>query len=88
MSKQNSIEWYFEQRNMLENDIRSSLFGLGAYFKRKSEIEEQAKAMHKKEIEQTHFDAQCVYAKSGTTKDSLIESSKNYYNQKFGGSNE
>lgn len=84
MRKETSIEWYIEQRNMLENDIRSSLFGLGAYFKRKSEIEERAKAMHKKEI-------LIAYSKALPITDGVftaIDKAHDYYNEQFGGNHE
>lgn len=55
MSKETSVEWYIEQSNLLENALRSNLFGLGAYFQRKSEIENQAKAMHKEEMKEMYL---------------------------------
>lgn len=49
---------------------------------------ERANDMHKNEVKNSHFDGQCLYARSGTKQISLAENSENYYNQKFGGSNE
>jgi hypothetical protein len=56
MKKETSVEWYIEQRNLLENALRSNLFGLGAYFQRKSEIENQAKQMEKEQMKEAALD--------------------------------
>ena len=36
--KQSSVEWYIEERNILENSLRTNEFGLGTYFERKTQI--------------------------------------------------
>ena len=49
---QSSIEWYIEERNILENGLRTNEFGLGTYFERKIQIEYQAKQMEKEQIKE------------------------------------
>lgn len=89
MRKETSIEWYIEQRNLLENDIRSSLFGLGAYFKRKSEIEIKARAMHKEEVvnfTDSYVKTQCDGDYDGdVVREIQVDE---YYNETYGGNNE
>lgn len=88
MRKETSIEWFIEQRNILENDLRSSLFGLGAYFKRKSEIEDKARAMHKEQM--------IDFIKKAPIKTGLLQEGGTYYridaeshyNETYGGNNE
>ena len=50
MSKPTAVQWYIEERNILENGLRTNEFGLGTYFERKIQIEYQAKQMEKEQI--------------------------------------
>jgi len=81
MVKETALEWYIEQRNLLENDIRSSLFGLGAYFKRKSEIEDKARAMHKEQIKEAYKEGNHSEMRGGKV---IFEKTEQYYNETYG----
>ena len=80
MSKPTAVQWYIEERNILENGLRTNEFGLGTYFERKIQIEYQAKQMEKEQI----IDA----VKYGCSDWGSAKDSEQYYNEKFGGDNE
>lgn len=85
MRKETSIEWYIAQRNLLENALRSNLFGLGAYFQRKSEIEDKARAMHKEQIEEAYKEGNHSEMRGGKV---IFEKTEQYYNETYGGQDE
>ena len=80
MSKPTAVQWYIEERNILENGLRTNEFGLGTYFERKIQIEYQAKQMEKEQI----IDA----VKYGCSDWGSAKDSEQYYNETFGGDNE
>jgi hypothetical protein len=85
--KQTAVEWYIEQRNLLENALRSNLFNLGAYFQRKSEIEKQAQKMEKEQIIEAHGVKTFQGCKQGV--DFWTQKGgEQYYNETYGGQDE
>lgn len=78
--KQSSVEWYIEERNILENSLRTNEFGLGTYFERKTQIEDQAKQMEKEQIKEA--------VKYGCSDWGSAKDAEQYYNERFGGDNE
>jgi len=83
--KQTAVEWYIEQRNLLENDLRSNLFGLGAYFQRKSEIEKQAKQMEKEQIVDGWLNGMKGEMIAPLSINNYKSEAEDYYNETYGG---
>jgi hypothetical protein len=75
-NKQSSVEWYIEKILDLDYKHAKGLITLGVWSKRKNALIQQAKAMHKEEIEEAHF-----APKYGCF-------SEHYYNENYGGNNE
>ena len=69
--KQTAVEWYIEQRDMLES------VSIEEYWERKNSINEQAKQMEKEQIEDAH---EIGYINGGNHKSVNAEQ---YYNETF-----
>ena len=79
MSKQSSIEWYIEQRDILES------VSIEEYWERKKIINEQAKAMHKEEMRDLYLSH---VTKAERLREIFKKQFEEYYNETFGGNNE
>lgn len=66
MSKQSSIEWFYQR--ILAKDI--------------NEVFEQAKAMHKEEIEEAHYDGSIIALLNPNG--DMLKLSEQYYKETFG----
>ena len=74
-NKQTSLDWFLDE-----------LLQLG-YIKRLPVTElQQAKAMHKEEIERAHYDGSVIVISKPD--DDMLQLSQQYYNETFGGNNE
>jgi hypothetical protein len=67
--KQTAVEWYIEQRDMLES------VSIEEYWERKKSINEQAKQMEKEQIVESHHEGYYSFSHSG----------EQYYNETYGG---
>ena len=76
-----SIEWYIIERHNIEIQSRLGKISSTQYDEQLIKIEEQAKAMHKEEIEDAHWDGGIDLPENG-------ERCQQYYNETFGGNNE
>jgi hypothetical protein len=72
-NKQSSIEW-------LEQNLKK------IPFINVIDVFEQAKAMHKEEIERAHYDGSVIVISKPD--DDMLQLSQQYYNETFGGNNE
>ena len=84
-NKQSSVEWYIIERHIIEIQSRLGLISPIEYDAKLIKIEEQAKAMHKEEIENAFVE--CWKANMPDGYECKL-SAKEYYNEKFGGNNE
>jgi Rps23 Pro-64 3,4-dihydroxylase Tpa1-like proline 4-hydroxylase len=75
--KQTAVQWYIEERNILENALRTNEFGLSTYFQRKIQIEDQAKAMEREQIIDARQDGIDAVFKGYSI------SNEEYYNETF-----
>ena len=74
--KQSSVEWFAKESWKLRVELEDEKISLGEYANKYYQLKEQAKAMHKDEIESTYDDA----IMKGRHKDGV-----EYYKEKFGG---
>ena len=72
--KQSSIEWY--ENKLIQLDI--DFGGHKNYWVERKKLRDQAKAMHKEEIVESHHEGYYSFSHSG----------EQYYNETFGGNNE
>jgi hypothetical protein len=79
--KQNSVEWAIQQISKVALDCRNGLSDK-AFHVRKEEILEQAKAMHKEEIEEAYMVGNHSKMRGGRA---ILEVTEKYYNETFGG---
>ena len=75
-NKQSSVEWLSEIIRFANKELYAEMF---------EEIE-QAKAMHKQEIERAHYDGSVIVISKPD--DDMLQLSQQYYNETFGGNNE
>ena len=93
-NKQSSVEWYIIERHIIEIQSRLGLISPIEYDAKLIKIEEQAKAMHKEEIENAQMDMfihlnELPYSLQYLEKRQSAENFANqYYNETFGGNNE
>ena len=93
-NKQSSVEWYIIERHIIEIQSRLGLISPIEYDAKLIKIEEQAKAMHKEEIENAQMDMfihlnELPYSLQYLEKRQIAEDFANqYYNETFGGNNE
>ena len=78
-NKQSSVEWYANEENKLFTSYQKGLMSTAKYILFKYKLREQAKAMHKEEMEQTYFDG---WHRNIGNRDEDFEQ---YYNETFGG---
>jgi hypothetical protein len=77
--KQTAVEWYIEQRDMLES------VSIEEYWERKNSINEQAKQMEKEQMIEFATDTHNLnYYKNK----SFRKEAEDYYNETYGGNNE
>ena len=81
-NKQSSVEWYSVKRDVLEIEVRLGKLSANEYAEELAKAEQQAKAMHKEEIEEAHNQG---YG-SGFIDEQITP--RQYYNETFGGNNE
>ena len=86
--KQSSVEWYIENRKKLEYDYDTKGIGILNFIERKNEIEKQAKAMHKEEVESAWRNGLIKGMDSPLPEKYYNESSHYYYKETFKGNNE
>jgi hypothetical protein len=80
--KQSSIEWLLSSNKQLYYDLHEGRIHQHEYHPKLKEIEQQAKQMHKEEIEHAY---RCGAAEIGMI---AVNKPKQYYNETFGGDNE
>ena len=73
-NKQSSIDWY--ENKLIQLDI--DFGGHKNYWVERKKLRDQAKAMHKEEIVESHHEGYYSFSHSG----------EQYYNETFGGNNE
>ena len=78
-NKQSSVEWYIIERHNIEIQSRLGKISSTQYDEQLIKIEEQAKAMHKEEIENSYDYMRCIGS---------FTNGKEYYNETFGGNND
>ena len=76
--KQNSLEWYIEETFKLSVKFERQEISQEEYTLGYSNLLQQAKAMHKKEIVESHHEGYYSFSHSG----------EQYYNETFGGETE
>ena len=86
-NKQSSIQWIVGKLGDLE-----SMFNLGIvdniqYYEEKTKLLDQAKAMHKEEIEQAFYEGNHNSVDYFNMEDFSIKDYEQYYNETFGGNN-
>jgi len=83
-NKQSSVEWYIEKILDLDYKHAKGLITLGVWSKRKNALIEQAKAMHKEEIEEAF--ANGVYDEyEYHINNEPRKNTEQYYSETFGG---
>ena len=93
-NKQSSVEWYIIERHSIEIQSRLGLISPIEYDAKLIKIEEQARAMHKEEIENAQMDMfirlnELPYSLQYLEKRQSAEDFANqYYNETFGGNND
>ena len=78
-NKQSSVEWYSVKRDVLEIEVRLGKLSANEYAEELAKAEQQAKAMHKKEILK-------AYVKDLPIEDGVftaIDKAHGYYNETF-----
>ena len=78
-NKQSSVEWYIIERHNIEIQSRLGKISSTQYDEQLIKIEEQAKAMHKEEIENSYDYMRCIGS---------FTNGKEYYNETFRGNND
>lgn len=78
MGKQSSIEWLIENYKQLHFDFQEGKINQSQFLPKKANIEEQAKAMHKDEIE-------VAYSESFRLRHKPYSTAEYYYNETYGG---
>ena len=87
-NKQSSVEWYAKQEDELFTSYQKGFLNTARYILLKHRFLEQAKAMHKEEIEKVSEDwwnEGASYMYDGQRKYNSFEQ---YYNETFGGNND
>ena len=77
-NKQSSVEWYSVKRDVLEIEVRLGKLSANEYAEELAKAEQQAKAMHKEEIEESYHQG---YG-SGMLDEDITP--RQYYNETFG----
>jgi len=77
--KQTAVEWYIEQRDMLES------VSIEEYWERKNSINEQAKQMGKEQIKDAYKEGNHSEMRGGKV---IFEKMEQYYNETYGGQEE
>jgi hypothetical protein len=80
-NKQNSVEWLFEEQFNSFEKFNNGEFSFSEYMAHNLTLREQAKAMHKDEIEEAYWEG-------GIDIPSNDQHCQQYYNETFGGDNE
>ena len=85
-NKQSSVEWYSVKRDVLEIEVRLGKLSANEYAEELAKAEQQAKAMHHKEVVDFVEDWYCNGSLLGG--EILVSTSvKEHYNKTFGGNN-
>jgi len=86
-NKQSSVEWYSVKRDVLEIEVRLGKLSANEYAEELAKAEQQAKAMHNKEVVDFVEDWYCNGPLLGGGVN-LVETIEKHYNETFGGNNE
>ena len=86
-NKQSSVEWYSVKRDVLEIEVRLGKLSANEYAEELAKAEQQAKAMHHKEVVDFVEDWYCNGPLLGGGVN-LVETIEKHYNETFGGKNE
>ena len=86
-NKKSSIQWVVGKLGDLESMFNLKIINNIQYYEEKTKLIEQAKAMHKYEIEQAFYEGNHNSIDYWNA-NSEIKEYKQYYNETFGGNNE
>ena len=85
--KQSSVEWYSVKRDVLEIEVRLGKLSANEYAEELAKAEQQAKAMHHKEV--VDFVEDWYHNGPLLGVDVLVSTSiEKHYNETFGGNND
>jgi hypothetical protein len=84
-NKQSSVEWLFEEQFKSFEKYNNGEFSFAEYMAHNLTLREQAKAMHKEEIEDAWDKGDyCIDLPDGTW-EQKYKSAEQYYNETYGG---